>query len=119
MGGAVVLIAFLPWLDKSPVKSIRYRGPKFKIAVTLFVIAFIGLGILGAMPSTNVRTVIAQLLSVVYFLFFLAMPFYTRNDIGSVPVPERVTETNGKRQLTFAVLVAIALGGAWAFAKLV
>ena len=119
MGGAVVLIAFLPWLDKSPVKSIRYRGPKFKIAVTLFVIAFIGLGILGAMPSTNVRTVITQLLSVVYFLFFLAMPFYTRNDIGSVPVPERVTETNGKRQLTFAVLVAIALGGAWAFAKLV
>ena len=119
MGGAVVLIAFLPWLDKSPVKSIRYRGPKFKIAVTLFVIALIGLGILGAMPSTNVRTVIAQLLSVVYFLFFLAMPFYTRNDIGSVPVPERVTETNGKRQLTFAVLVAIALGGAWVFAKLV
>ena len=42
MGGAVVLIAFLPWLDKSPVKSIRYRSTKFKVMVTLFIIAFIG-----------------------------------------------------------------------------
>ncbi|MBP7580846.1 MAG: cytochrome bc complex cytochrome b subunit, partial [Vogesella sp.] len=56
MGAAVVLIAFLPWLDKSPVKSIRYRGPKFKAMLVLFITAFIGLGILGALPSTNLRT---------------------------------------------------------------
>lgn len=119
MGAAVVLIAFLPWLDRSPIKSVRYRGPKFKIALVLFIIAFIGLGILGALPSTNARTLIAQILSVVYFLFFLAMPFYTKNDVGSTPVPERVTDTNAKRQLTFAVLVALTVVGAALFVKFV
>ncbi|WP_024304055.1 cytochrome bc complex cytochrome b subunit [Pseudogulbenkiania sp. MAI-1] len=116
MGAAVVLIAFLPWLDKSPVKSIRYRGPKFKFMLTLFIIAFIGLGILGAMPSTNTRTVIAQVLSAVYFAFFLGMPIYTKNDVGSEPVPTRVTETNAKRQIRFLVLVAVTIAGATLFA---
>jgi ubiquinol-cytochrome c reductase cytochrome b subunit len=116
MGAAVVLIAFLPWLDKSPVKSIRYRGPKFKFMLVLFIIAFIGLGILGAMPSTNTRTVIAQILSAVYFAFFLGMPIYTKNDVGSEPVPSRVTETNAKRQLRFLVLVAVTVVGAALFA---
>ncbi|MBB5019055.1 ubiquinol-cytochrome c reductase cytochrome b subunit [Chitinivorax tropicus] len=90
MGAAVVIIAFLPWLDRSPVKSIRYRGPKFKIALFLFVIAFVGLGILGALPSTDTRTIIAQILSFVYFGFFLLMPWYTKND-STKPVPTRVT----------------------------
>ncbi len=91
MGVAVLIFFALPWLDKSPVKSIRYRGPKFKIALTLFVIAFVGLGILGVLPSTPLYTVIAQILSVVYFAFFLLMPWYTRNDTTK-PVPERVTQ---------------------------
>ncbi|HJU50030.1 MAG TPA: cytochrome bc complex cytochrome b subunit [Pseudogulbenkiania sp.] len=116
MGGAVVLIAFLPWLDKSPVKSIRYRGPKFKFMLVLFIIAFIGLGILGAMPATSSRTVIAQILSAIYFAFFLGMPIYTKNDVGSEPVPSRVTETNAKRQLRFLVLVAVTVVGAALFA---
>ncbi|SMF55386.1 cytochrome b [Pseudogulbenkiania subflava] len=116
MGAAVVLIAFLPWLDKSPVKSIRYRGPKFKFMLVLFIIAFIGLGILGAMPTTSSRTVIAQVLSAVYFAFFLGMPIYTKNDVGSEPVPSRVTETNAKRQLRFLVLVAVTVVGAALFA---
>ncbi|QBC43779.1 cytochrome b [Iodobacter fluviatilis] len=90
MGAATMIIAALPWLDKSPVKSIRYRGPIYKTMLTLFVIAFIGLGILGALPSTNVRTVIAQVLSVVYFVFFLGMPIYTKMD-KTKPVPDRVT----------------------------
>lgn len=94
MGAAVVLIAFLPWLDKSPVKSVRYRGPRFKFMLVLFVISFIGLGILGALPSTNVRTVIAQILSIIYFAFFLGMPFYTKNDVGPVAPPARVTDSN-------------------------
>jgi ubiquinol-cytochrome c reductase cytochrome b subunit len=119
MGGAVVLIAFLPWLDKSPVKSIRYRSTKFKVMVTLFIVAFIGLGILGAMPSTNVRTVIAQIFSVMYFGFFLGMPFFTKNDVGSVATPARVTDNTGGRQVLFFVLMALAIGGATLFAKMV
>ena len=90
MGVAVLIFFALPWLDKSPVKSIRYRGPKFKIALTLFVIAFIGLGILGILPATALYTWIARILSVVYFAFFLLMPWYTKND-SVKPVPERVT----------------------------
>ncbi len=91
MGIAVMIFFALPWLDRSPVKSIRYRGPKFKIALTLFVIAFIGLGILGVLPSTPLYTVISQILSGVYFAFFLLMPWYTKNDTTK-PVPERVTQ---------------------------
>ncbi|PXX49484.1 MULTISPECIES: cytochrome b [Aquitalea] len=115
MGAAVVVIAFLPWLDRSPVKSIRYRGPKFKFMLVLFIIAFIGLGMLGAMPPTAGRTLISQILSFIYFAFFLGMPFYTKNDVGSVPVPTRVTETNGKRQLQFLVLVAVTIIAAYLF----
>ncbi len=91
MGVAVLIFFALPWLDRSPVKSIRYRGPKFKIALTLFVIAFVGLGVLGILPSTPLYTVIAQVLSIVYFAFFLLMPWYTKNDTIK-PVPERVTQ---------------------------
>jgi ubiquinol-cytochrome c reductase cytochrome b subunit len=116
MGAAVVVIAFLPWLDRSPIKSIRYRGSKFKFMLVLFIIAFIGLGILGAMPPTAGRTLISQILSFVYFAFFLGMPFYTKNDVGTVPVPTRVTETNGKRQLQFLVLVAVTVIAAYLFA---
>jgi len=90
MGVAVLIFFALPWLDRSPVKSVRYRGPKFKIALTLFVIAFIGLGILGVLPATPLYTIISQILSVVYFAFFLLMPWYTKNDTTK-PVPERVT----------------------------
>ncbi len=90
MGVAVLIFFALPWLDRSPVKSIRYRGPKFKIALGLFVVAFVGLGILGILPSTPLYTLIAQILSVVYFAFFFLMPWYTKNDTTK-PVPERVT----------------------------
>ena len=119
MGAAVVLIAFLPWLDKSPVKSIRYRGPKFKFMLVLFIIAFIGLGILGALPSTNLRTLVAQLFSIIYFAFFLGMPFYTKNDIGSTPVPTRVTMSTPARQVRFLVLVAVTVVAATLFAKFI
>lgn len=91
MGVAVLIFFALPWLDRSPVKSVRYRGPKFKIALTLFVISFIGLGILGVLPATPLYTIISQILSVVYFAFFLLMPWYTKNDTTK-PVPERVTQ---------------------------
>jgi ubiquinol-cytochrome c reductase cytochrome b subunit len=119
MGAAVVLIAFLPWLDKSPIKSIRYRGPKFKIMLSLFIAAFIGLGILGTMPPTAVRTMFAQLFSAIYFAFFLGMPFYTKNDVGTEPVPSRVTDTTPQRQIRFAALVLVTVIAAAVFAKLV
>src|SRR5574340_328692 len=81
---------FLPWLDRSKVKSIRYRGPIYKIALALFIVAFIGLGYLGLLPATPIATMIAQVFSVIYFLFFLLMPWYTSID-KTKPEPERVT----------------------------
>ncbi len=90
MGAAIVLFFFLPWLDKSPVRSIRYRGWIYKTALTLFVISFVVLGYLGVKPPTPALTLLAQVMTVIYFLFFLLMPWYTRLD-KTKPVPERVT----------------------------
>jgi ubiquinol-cytochrome c reductase cytochrome b subunit len=90
MGGAIAMLFLLPWLDRSPVKSIRYKGPLFKIALALFVISFIILGILGVLPPTEERTLLAQVCAVVYFAFFLLMPIYSSID-STKPVPERVT----------------------------
>ncbi len=90
MGLATVFFMFLPWLDRSPVKSIRYRGWKYKTALTLFVISFLSLGYLGMQVATPLYTWLARFFSVVYFLFFLLMPFYTSTD-NDKPVPERVT----------------------------
>ncbi|PWV61814.1 cytochrome b [Plasticicumulans acidivorans] len=90
MGGAIVVMFFLPWLDRSPVKSIRYRGTLYKAALALFVVAFLILGYLGALPATPGRTDMARICSVIYFAFFLLMPIYTAID-KTKPVPERVT----------------------------
>ncbi|MBZ0095079.1 MAG: cytochrome bc complex cytochrome b subunit [Sulfuricella sp.] len=90
MGVAVVIIFFLPWLDRAPAKSIRYRGPIYKTALTLFVISFIGLGYLGMLPVTPLYTLLSQILTTVYLGFFLLMPWYTKID-KCKPVPERVT----------------------------
>jgi ubiquinol-cytochrome c reductase cytochrome b subunit len=94
MGGSILVLFFLPWLDRSPVKSIRYRGILYKTALTAFVISFLLLGYLGAQTPTPGRTIVAQLCTGIYFLFFLAMPIYTKLD-KTKPVPERVTYTNG------------------------
>jgi ubiquinol-cytochrome c reductase cytochrome b subunit len=90
MGGAIVFLFLLPWLDRSPVKSIRYRGPLFKIALTIFIISFLALGYLGTQPATGLYTMLARVFSAIYFLFFILMPFYTKIDKDK-PVPERVT----------------------------
>ncbi len=90
MGLAVFLFFFLPWLDRSQVKSVRYRGIKYKIALTAFTISFLALGWLGMQVPTPVYTWMARFFSTVYFLFFLLMPFYTSRD-NDKPVPERVT----------------------------
>ena len=90
MGAAVIILFFLPWLDRSPVKSIRYRGPIFKIALTIFLISFFILGYLGVQEATPGRTLVAQICSVLYFAFFLLMPWYSKLD-KCKPEPERVT----------------------------
>lgn len=89
MGLAVIIFFFLPWLDRSPVKSIRYRGPIYKTALTLFTISFIVLGYLGTQPVSEIRTLVAQISTVIYFLFFILMPWYTKID-RTKPVPDRV-----------------------------
>lgn len=90
MGLSIVFLFLLPWLDRSPVKSIRYRGPYFKIALTLFIISFLVLGFLGTQAATALYTLLAQIFSVIYFAFFIFMPIYTKLDKDK-PVPERVT----------------------------
>lgn len=91
MGGAIVVLFLLPWLDRCKVKSIRYRGGIYKKAVLLFVISFIGLGYLGTQPATPGATMVARVLTVIYFGFFLLMPLYTRWE-KTKPLPTRLTE---------------------------
>lgn len=92
MGGSVVIFFFLPWLDQSPVKSIRYRPAFHKTLLIVFVIAFAVLGYLGIQPPSPIGSIVSQIGTIVYFAFFLAMPIWSR--IGTFkPVPERVTFT--------------------------
>jgi ubiquinol-cytochrome c reductase cytochrome b subunit len=89
MGLAVVLPMMLPWLDRGRVKSIRYRGWIYKSALGLFAISFLVLGWLGVQPAEGVYVLMARIFSVVYFGFFLLMPYYTAID-KTKPVPDRV-----------------------------
>src|SRR5574341_198969 len=89
MGAGALIYFLLPWLDQSPVKSIRYKGPITMAALVLFVIAFFVLGYLGTLSVTEGRTILAQISTFVYFAFFLLMPWYTRLD-KTRPEPERV-----------------------------
>jgi len=90
MGAATVVFFLLPWLDQSPVKSIRYKGPLVRVALALFVVVFLVLGYLGTVTVTEGRTIAAQVCTLIYFAFFLLMPWYTRAD-KTRPEPERVT----------------------------
>ena len=95
MVGSLAVYFVLPWLDRSPVKSIRYRGWKYKTGLTLFALSFVLLGYLGVRPPNSVdlflfkNVVYAQTFTVIYFLFFVLMPWYTSWD-KTKPEPERV-----------------------------
>jgi len=90
MGGAVVILFFLPWLDHSPVKSIRYRPGWHKALYAIFVVFFVVLGYLGIQPPSPVGELVSQIGTLVYFGFFLLMPWWSQ--LGQFkPVPERVT----------------------------
>jgi ubiquinol-cytochrome c reductase cytochrome b subunit len=91
MGGSVAIFALLPWLDRSPVKSIRYKGPIFKFALFLFVISVLVLGWLGTKSPTPLYTILAQVFTVIYFAFFILMPWYSKID-KTKPEPTRVKE---------------------------
>ena len=90
MAGAIVLPIVLPWLDRSPVKSIRYKGMGSKIFLGVFIVAFFILGYLGTKHPTAERTLVAQICTAIYFGYFLLMPWYTKVE-KTKPVPERVT----------------------------
>lgn len=91
MASAIALMFILPWLDRSPVKSIRYKGVWSKLAIVVFVVSFIGLGYLGIRSVSTLRTFMAQVFTLGYFAFFLLMPIYSRLE-KTKPVPERLTE---------------------------
>jgi ubiquinol-cytochrome c reductase cytochrome b subunit len=97
MGLAIMVFFFLPWLDRSPVKSIRYRGWIYKSALAIFVVAFLILGYLGTKSPQAIDLILfpnvywAQIFTIVYFAFFALMPWYTKID-KTKPVPERVTK---------------------------
>ncbi|HSG04465.1 MAG TPA: cytochrome bc complex cytochrome b subunit [Marinobacterium sp.] len=90
MGAAIAILFVLPWLDRSPVRSMRYKGWYSKIALLIFAVCFVILGILGAIPATPGRTLVAQICTALYFAYFILMPWYTSREKTS-PVPERVT----------------------------
>lgn len=83
--GAIALLFVLPWLDRSPVRSIRYRGIYSKIAITVMVISFSGLGLLGVIHLTPARLIIARGLMILFYAVFLLMPFYTRHEKTQTP----------------------------------
>ena len=90
MGLAVIAFVFLPWLDRSPVKSTRYRGWIWKLALAVFTVSFLALMYLGLMPAEGRYVTLARIFTIAYFAFFVLMPFYTRIDPVKA-VPERVT----------------------------
>lgn len=90
MGLAVVILFFLPWLDKSPVKSVRYRPMLHKVIMAIFFVNFFILGYLGIQPPSPVGEIVSQIGTLIYFGFFLTMPWWSK--LGTFkPVPERVT----------------------------
>ncbi len=91
MGGAVIILIFLPWLDRSPVRSIRYRGWLTKVLIAIFVVAFVSLGWLGLQSGSTAQTWAARIFTFYYFAFFITMPVWTRID-ATKPVPQRVPE---------------------------
>jgi ubiquinol-cytochrome c reductase cytochrome b subunit len=92
MGGAVVILAGLPWFDKSPVKSIRYRPSWHKIVYGIFVVNFCILGYLGVEPPSDIGNLVSQVGTLIYFGFFVLMPWWSQ--VGTFKkVPDRVTFT--------------------------
>lgn len=124
MGAAIAILFVLPWLDKSPVKSMRYKGNFSRIALMVFAAAFVILGYLGVKAPTAGRTILAQVCTVIYFAYFIGMPFWTKRE-KTLPEPARVQSKGLPLSLTlgglalFVVLVVVpikAVGAEGAYA---
>lgn len=89
MAGAIAILFVVPWLDRSKVNSIRYKGIFSKVAISLFAISFLTLGYLGTVPVTELRTLMSVICTAIYFLFFFLMPIYTSLESTKQP-PERL-----------------------------
>ena len=89
MGCSIVLLLFMPWLDRSPVRSMRYKGNYSKYALALFVLSFLTLGYLGTVSVTPIKQILARVAAIVYFSYFLLMPLYSRYEKHLI-VPERI-----------------------------
>jgi len=105
MAAAIAILFVLPWLDRSPVKSMRYKGWYSRIALLLLTVSFIILGVLGVWAPTDARGKLALLCTIIYFLYFFLMPWYTRKEATRLP-PERTT---GRFITIPQLLLALAL----------
>jgi len=90
MGAAIVLLFFMPWIDRCKVKSIRYRSVIYKVNLSVFVVSFVVLGWLAMQPVTGMITFMSQLFSFFYFAFFVVLYITSKNE-STLPVPDRVT----------------------------
>jgi ubiquinol-cytochrome c reductase cytochrome b subunit len=93
MAASLAVFMVLPWLDRSPVKSTRYRPLSWRIALAIFVISFVALGYLGLKPAEGIYVLLARIFTALYFAFFILMPFYTRGE-STRRVPDRVTSSH-------------------------
>jgi ubiquinol-cytochrome c reductase cytochrome b subunit len=107
-GASVAILFMLPWLDRSKVKSIRYKGNFSKAAILIFVASFLILGVLGVKAPTEARTLLARICSVLYFAFFLLMPFWTKWE-ATKPVPTRTTDGGMGFWKSMGVLLVVIL----------
>jgi ubiquinol-cytochrome c reductase cytochrome b subunit len=96
MASALFVLFFLPWLDRAPVRSIRYRPLFHRLLLAVFVVAFLTLAFLGTRPTSPVRILIAQICTFIYFAFFLGMPFWSTRGTFVQP-PERIPGRAGRR----------------------
>lgn len=91
MGASIVVLALLPWIDRGRVKSVRYRCGFHKWNIAGFVVTFVLLGWVGATPQTDMKTIISQICTVTYFMFFVLLFVYSKNE-KTKPLPERLTK---------------------------
>lgn len=91
MGASIVVLALLPWIDRGSVRSIRYRCGFHKLNIAMFCVVFVLLGLVGATPQTEMKTIISQVCTVLYFMFFVFLWFYSKNE-KTKPLPARVTK---------------------------
>ncbi len=108
MAAAIAILFVLPWLDRSPVKSIRFKGTISRVGLIVFAACFVILGYLGVQPSTAGRTILAQICTMIYFAYFIGMPFWTARE-KCLPVPSRVQAHGLSKGLVFGGLLLFIL----------